>query len=233
MKKGKRKAKLVLLRHGQTRYNVGHLMTGRHDAPLTSKGKEQARAAGALIRDLGIDKVYSSPLSRAFNTAALALKAARIRLPVEKRHEIIETDAGDFTGRSYREDPEILAHGGAHDKPMPNGESDKDVVTRVRAFYEAEVLPRLVRGENVMIVAHSGVLRAFDIVLGIDAEPADGQPRGSTRRVPNAAPAIYDYEDGVMTGFRYVENPKALPHAANRNEEQKPAKKRNGPQGGL
>ena len=152
---------------------------------------------------------------------------------MEKRREIIEGDTGDFTGRDHKTDPEILAHGRIYDKRAPNGESDKDVVTRVRAFYEAEVLPRLVRGENVMIVAHSGVLRAFDIVLGIDAEPADGQPRGSTRRVPNAAPAIYDYEDGVMTGFRYVENPKALPHAANRNEEQKPAKKRNGPQGGL
>ncbi len=221
MKKGKRKAKLVLLRHGQTRYNVGHLMTGRHDAPLTSKGKEQARAAGALIRDLGIDKVYSSPLSRAFNTAALALKAARIRLPVEKRHEIIETDAGDFTGRSYREDPEILAHGGAHDKPMPNGESDKDVVARVRAFYETDILPRLANGENVMVVAHYGVACAFEIVLGIVPEPRDGQPSHATR-VPNAAPAIYHYEDGVMRGHTYLDNAKSqprVPKTAHKNKK--------------
>ncbi|MDE2337338.1 MAG: histidine phosphatase family protein, partial [Alphaproteobacteria bacterium] len=214
MKKGKTRATLVILRHGQTPYNAANLMTGRRDVPLTPKGEAQAAAVGALIRDMPIDKVYSSSLSRAFNTAALALQAAGKNLPVEKRDEIVEADNGDFTGRNHKTDPEIIAFGRIYGKRMPGGESDKDVVARVRAFYEAEVLPRLLRGENVMIVAHSGVLRAFDIVLGIDPEPADGEPRNSTRRVPNAAPAVYDYEDGAMKGFRYVENPKALPHAA-------------------
>ncbi len=236
MKAAKTNAKLVILRHGQTAHNVKSLMTGQLDVPLTKEGEEQAREAGILLKGVRIDKVYSSTLSRAFNTAALALKSAGKDLPVEKRAEIIEGNTGDFTGRNHKTDPEILAHGRIYDQPMPNGESDKDVVTRVRAFFETEILPRLQRGENVMVVAHSGVARAFDIVLGVDEEPASGQPRNSKRRVPNAAPAIYDYEDGVMTGFRYIENPKtppAKPDPANQNGRQggKPAKKRKNGQG--
>ncbi|MDE2337339.1 MAG: histidine phosphatase family protein [Alphaproteobacteria bacterium] len=232
----KKKAKLVLLRHGQTHYNIGHLMTGRHDAPLTPKGEEQAAAAGVLIRHLPIDKVYSSSLSRAFNTAALALKSAGKDLHIEKRHEIVETDAGDFTGRCYTTDPEILAHDAAYGRAMPNGESDKDVVKRVRKFFEDEVLPRLERGENVMVVAHYGVACAFDIILGLVPEPADGQPCHAAR-VPNAAPAVYHYEDGVMQGYTYIENAKSQPRApeADNQNDKKPAprRRRKGPQKGL
>ncbi len=216
-------AKLVILRHGQTHYNRAHLMTGRHDIKLTSRGRAQAREAGRILKYTPIDKVYSSYLQRAFNTASLALKhAGKKDLPIEKRYEIIETDAGDFTGRCYTDDPEMLAHKPAYGKPMPNGESDKDVVARVRKFYDEKILPHLSKGESVMVVAHYGVACAFDIVLGIVPEPEDCHPCHEAR-VPNAAPAIYSYEDGVMVSHTYIENRKSQPRVlgpVNKNEKQ-------------
>ena len=211
-----KKAKLVLLRHGQTEYNKQRLMTGHTDVPLTKDGEAQARTAGVLIKGISFDKAYSSSLSRAFNTAALALKTAGQDLPVEKRREIIESDAGEFAGRNLDTDPEIIKFGRIYDVPMPGGESDKQVVARVQKFYDEEVTPRLARGENVLVVAHSGVVRAFDIVLGLVPAPADGTERPPRPRVPNAGPAVHEYEDGVLKKSYAIENTETT-KAANQN----------------
>lgn len=216
-------AKLILLRHGRTQYNKDGRMTGHHDVPLLPEGEEQAREAGRLLKDTPIAKVYSSPLSRAFNTAALALDNAGPRpelkdtdgsWKIEKRREIIEADAGDFTGRT-KQDPEVGNWQWVYNIPMPNGESDKQVVARVQKLFDEELKPRLLRGENVLVVAHSGVLHAFDVVVGIDPVPADGVSRHKSR-IPNASPLVCEYEDGVMKKHYFIENPKTT--AANQND---------------
>jgi 2,3-bisphosphoglycerate-dependent phosphoglycerate mutase len=196
---------LVILRHGETEYNVKKLMTGQREVPLTQNGEDQAKEAGTYIRHIRFDKVYSSPLSRAFNTAAMALKSSLTQnhlrnedgtWKIEKRTEITELDAGDFTGRAWKVDPEIVAWSRVYDVKLPNGESDKDVVDRVRKFFNAEVLPRLKRGENVLIASHSGTVHAFDIVLGVVPEPKSGEVPPKSK-VPNAAPVLHVYEDGL------------------------------------
>ena len=159
--------RLILMRHGETEYNKQSLMTGRRDVPLTEKGIQQARDAGLVLRGHFIHKTYSSTLSRAFNTAALALKAAALEnLAIEQRAELVELDTGDFTGRCHHTDPEITAFGRTYARRLPGGESTEDVVKRVTQFYEKEVVPRLARGETVLIVAHAGILRAFDYIVG-------------------------------------------------------------------
>jgi 2,3-bisphosphoglycerate-dependent phosphoglycerate mutase len=218
------KAKLVILRHGQTEYNKLHLITGQKDVPLTEVGEEQAREAGALISHIRFDKVYSSNLSRAFNTAALALKASGTQVhllnedgtwQIEQCKAIVEIDAGDFEGRNHKTDPVVADWLRTYDVPRPGGESDKQAVERVQKFFDSEVMPRLLRGENVLVVAHAGIVRAFDFVLGIEDVPtATSKP--PRRRVPNAAPTVYEYEDGVMTSFHFIENPKER-DAANQN----------------
>ncbi len=214
-------ATLVILRHGQTDYNVKHLMTGQRDIPLNNHGEEQAREAGVLIKDIPFDKVYSSTLSRAFNTAALALKTAGQDLPIEQRKEIVEMDNGDFTGHSRTEDPVVANWPAVYDLRWPNGESLKDVVERVKEFFDANIAPRLERGENVLIVAHSVVLAAFEIALGmVDAPSGDGLM--TKKKIPNAAPLVCDYEDGVLKSHHFIENP-ATAKAANQNTP--PAKK--------
>jgi 2,3-bisphosphoglycerate-dependent phosphoglycerate mutase len=227
-------AKLVILRHGETEYNKQDLLTGKHDPQLTETGKEQAHEAGTLISPIRFDKVYSSNLSRAFNTAALALKSSKTQAhllqqdgswQIERRPEIAEIDSGDFSGR-HKNDPEVLRFPWCFEAPFPNGESMEQVVARVQKFFDAEIMPRLLKGENVLLVAHAGIVRAFDFVLGFHEIPAPGQP-AKKRSIPNAAPTVYEYENGVMTGFTHLGNPKT-PGAANQNTP--PAKdKKQGP----
>lgn len=196
---------LVILRHGETEFNVKKLMTGQSEAPLTQNGIDQAKLAGTYIRHIRFDKVYSSPLSRAFNTAALALQSSLTQMhlrnddgtwQIEKRVEITELDAGKFTGRAWKEDPEIVAWSRVYDVRLPDGESDKDVVDRVRKFYQDEVLPLLKQGKNVFISCHSGTCHAWDIVLGVVPEPKSGEIPPKSK-VPNAAPVHHVFEDGV------------------------------------
>jgi 2,3-bisphosphoglycerate-dependent phosphoglycerate mutase len=210
------KATLVLLRHGETEFNVQGRFTGQLESPLTKTGEAQASAAGVLIKAIPFDKVYSSPLSRAFNTAALALKGAgQTHLDIEKRGAITESNSGDFSGM-HRDSAEIKAWKWIYSEPMPNGESDKEIVARVKKFFDAEVQPRLDRGENVLIVAHSGILKAFDIVLGIEPVPADNESRRGAK-VPNAAPLVCNYEDGKLKKHGYIANP-ATAKPANENK---------------
>jgi len=200
-------AKLVLMRHGETDQNRLRLMTGQLDIPLNKIGEEQARAAGPLIKDIPFDKAYSSTLSRAFNTAALALKAAGQDIPIEQRKEIVEGDSGEFTGRNIDTDPEVKKFVRLYDTAPPGGESDKQLVARVQKFFDEEVLPRLKRGENVLVVSHSGTVRAFDIALGLYPAPPDGTPWPTRRSVPNAGPSVHEYEDGVLKKSYDIENP--------------------------
>jgi len=201
------KAKLVIMRHGETHHNIQGLMTGQADVPLTELGENQAREAGALIAHIRFDKAYSSDLQRAFNTAALALKSAGQSSQIEKCHGIAELDVGDFTGLNYRNDPKVLNFKREFDTVFPNGESQKQLLERVQKFFDSEVMPRLLKGENVLVVAHAGVLRAFDVVLGVDELPKEGM-MAKKKSLPNATPTVYEYEDGVMAGFALLENPK-------------------------
>jgi broad specificity phosphatase PhoE len=76
-------------------------------------------------------------------------------------------------------------------------------------------MPRLLKGENVLVVAHAGIVRAFDFVLGVSEVPSPGQPT-KKKSIPNAAPTVYEYENGVLKGFSFLGNPKK-PDAANQN----------------
>lgn len=218
-----KKGTLVLFRHGQTPYNVQHFMTGLVDVPLTETGEEQAREAGRRISGFVFDKSYSSTLQRAFNTAALALESSgsndHLKKPdgswdVEKVWEIREGDSGDFTGRNKLTDPEILSYPHKYDIALPNGESDKEMVERTKKFYEEEILPRLERGETVLVSSHSGIMIAFEIAIG--TRPVPEEDIWSNRHgVPNATPVVYEYEDGKLVNH-YQIAPKTGPAASDK-----------------
>jgi 2,3-bisphosphoglycerate-dependent phosphoglycerate mutase len=211
------KGTLVLFRHGQTDYNKLGYLTGLADVALTKEGEDQARAAGKLLSGFTFDKAYSSTLSRAFNTAVLALEASGANnhlknadgsWNIEQRREIVEADSGDFTGRNKLTDPEIIAYPHRYDVPLPNGESDKQMVERVRKFYNEELLPRLERGETVVVVSHSGIMIAFEIAAGLKPEPKE-DIWSNRSKVPNAAPVVFEYTDGKLTKHRTLDTPGA------------------------
>jgi len=201
------KGTLVLFRHGQTEYNKLGYLTGLADIPLTKEGEEQAKAAGKSLRGFVFDKAYSSTLGRAFNTARLALEASGTNnqlknadgsWDIEQRREIVEADSGDFTGRNKSTDPEILAYPHRYDVPLPHGESDKQMVERVRKFYNDVLLPRLERGETVLVASHSGIMVAFEIAAGLRPEPTE-DIWSNRSKVPHAAPVVFEYTDGKLT----------------------------------
>ncbi len=218
-------AKLVLLRHGQTPDNVAHINTGHRDVPLTEVGTEQARAAGGLIKDIVFDKVFCSPLIRAFNTASLALETAGQNTPIEKHRDIIEGDDGDLTGRGSK-DPFCVDYyqRSTYDMAPPGGESQKQLVARVKKFYEEVVMPCLERGENVLVTAHCGTIRAFDVAMGLSPVPVDGEPWKNLRPVPNAGPEVHEYESGVLKKSYAFEN---LVTTIEDNKQKQPAANNN------
>lgn len=194
----KKTGKLVVLRHGQSEDNLRGILTGQRDTPLSQFGETQAEYAGYLILDIPFDKVYASPLQRAFNTAALALNAAgQEGLRIERVPALTEVDLGDLTGLHYTDVTDVVDR---FDERVPGGESQQDVVLRVQPFYERELLPRLEAGENVLISVHAGVVSAFGIMLG-----ARG-PDDPRRDIPNATPLVFEYTDGVMTQSYKIDN---------------------------
>ena len=219
-------AKLVIFRHGQTEYNRQHLVTGHRDVPLNATGEAQAREIGGILKDEYFHAVYSSTLGRAFNTAALALDQTAVNHHLKgdggawqiiADKSIIEKDAGEFAGRCHRTDPEIQAFDRAYDKKTPGGESPCDVVERVQRFYRDEILPRLERGENVLVVCHAGIVRAFRAFLDTELPEHGNDPDHFKKRVPNATPTVYEYKNGSLMRMYQIENPKEV--AANENKQ--------------
>jgi len=186
--------KLIICRHGQTPYNLHKLMTGLADPDLTELGEKQAKNLGKMLSTLKIDKVYASTLSRAFNTAALALAASEVHKDhdIEKRSEIVELDVGVFTGRNYQTDIAIRCIERKFDRAHPKGESFADLVDRTQKFIDTELTPRLDKGENVLVVCHAGVLRAFQYCFDKEEGAVERCFEGS---IPNATPWIIDFDD--------------------------------------
>lgn len=165
---------LVLVRHGQSEWNLKNLFTGWKDPDLTELGVEEARAAGRVLKAKGIsfDRGYSSNLARARNTLKIILaEIGQADIPALGSEALNERDYGELTGLNKDEarrkwgDAQVRLWRRSYDVRPPNGESLKDTVARALPFYCEEILPRLLRGERILIVAHGNSLRALLIVL--------------------------------------------------------------------
>jgi 2,3-bisphosphoglycerate-dependent phosphoglycerate mutase len=165
---------LVLLRHGQSDWNLKNLFTGWRDVDLTEKGVEEARAAGVKLKAQGLrfDVAFTSKLVRAQRTLDLVLdEMGQTSIPVLKDQALNERDYGDLAGlnkddaRAKWGAEQVLLWRRSYDVAPPGGESLKDTAARVLPYYIQDVLPRVLRGENVIVVAHGNSLRALVMVL--------------------------------------------------------------------
>lgn len=196
---------LVLLRHGQSEWNLANRFTGFHDVALTDKGREEAVKAGKLLKNAGItfDQVFSSTQMRANDTAELALNEAGQGELFENmiRHpHLRERDYGDLTGLNKDETREKYGAEQVHiwrrsyDTPPPGGECLKDVVeNRVRPYYEAEIKPMLDAGKNILIAAHGNSLRAMLIILGVETPETINDAEMET-----GVPVVFELENGEI-----------------------------------
>lgn len=165
---------LVLVRHGQSEWNLKNLFTGWRDVDLTEKGVAEAREAGRKLKAQGLtfDVAYTSALKRAQRTLDLALEEmGQTGLPIIKDVALNERDYGDLSGlnkddaRQKWGDEQVLIWRRSYDIAPPGGESLKDTLARTLPYYVTEILPRVLRGERVLIAAHGNSLRALVMVL--------------------------------------------------------------------
>jgi 2,3-bisphosphoglycerate-dependent phosphoglycerate mutase len=165
---------LVLVRHGQSEWNLKNLFTGWRDVDLTDKGVAEARAAGRQLKALGLrfDVAYTSALVRAQRTMDLMLEELGQRsLQVIRDRALNERDYGDLSGlnkddaRKRWGDEQVQVWRRSYDVAPPGGESLKDTAARVLPYYIQDMLPRVLRGERVLVSAHGNSLRALVMVL--------------------------------------------------------------------
>ena len=165
---------LVLVRHGQSEWNLKNLFTGWRDVDLTDKGVAEAQAAGRQLKVLGLrfDVAYTSALVRAQRTMDLMLEELGQRsLPVIRDLALNERDYGDLSGlnkddaRKRWGEEQVHIWRRSYDVAPPGGESLKDTAARVLPYYIQDILPRVLRGERVLVSAHGNSLRALVMVL--------------------------------------------------------------------
>lgn len=171
---------LVLLRHGQSEWNLQNLFTGWRDPGLTARGYDEARAAGAALRKQGykFDRAFVSDLTRAQETLRTALEAlGQPELEPIVNKALRERDYGDLSGlnkdeaRSKWGDDQVKLWRRSYDVQPPGGESLRDTVARVLPYYNQAILPCVLRGEKVLVAAHGNSLRALVMVLdGLNAK---------------------------------------------------------------
>src|SRR5271167_2407370 len=165
---------LVLARHGQSEWNLKNLFTGWKDVDLTEVGVAEARAAGRKLKAQGIvfDVGFTSDLKRAQRTMTLMLEEMGLAgVPVVQNIALNERDYGDLSGLNKDEARERWGAEKVHtwrrsyDVAPPGGESLRDTAARVLPYYIQEILPRVLRGQRVLVTAHGNSLRALVMVL--------------------------------------------------------------------
>jgi 2,3-bisphosphoglycerate-dependent phosphoglycerate mutase len=165
---------LVLVRHGQSEWNLKNLFTGWRDVDLTEKGVAEAREAGRKLKAQGIkfDVAFTSSLKRAQRTLDLMLaELGQTSIPVFKDEALNERDYGDLVGlnkddaRKKWGEEQVHIWRRSYDVAPPGGESLKDTLARTLPYYVTEILPRVLRGERVLVSAHGNSLRALVMVL--------------------------------------------------------------------
>ena len=206
--------KLILLRHGQSKWNLENKFTGLKDIPLTQNGEDEAKKAGLLIKKhkIKIDKVFSSTLQRANKTAEIALKEAELfnlfdegKLIMTKNSNLNERDYGDLVGlnkeetaKKFGKDQVLLWRRSFEIRP-PNGESLRDVHDRVSPYYDNFIFPDIQSNKNIIIVAHGNSLRATMIKIGLyKAQDI------TSIELPTGSPFCIVFNNEIILDFFYL-----------------------------
>lgn len=160
--------KLILARHTESTWNKEGKWTGTRDVHLTDKGFEDARLLGEVVEGIHIDHAFASMQVRTMETLSCMLGTMRQPMtPITRTLFLNERDYGDYTGKNKHDMKELLGDElfervrRGFDVPVPGGETLKMVFGRVVPYYLDTIVPRLIRGENVLIVSHGNALRAL------------------------------------------------------------------------
>ena len=196
---------LVLVRHGQSEWNLKNLFTGWKDPDLTEQGIAEAKDAGRKLKAQGLtfDVAFTSDLTRAQHTLKLMLaEIGQTGLPTTQDLALNERDYGDLSGlnkddarKKWGED-QVLIWRRSYDVPPPGGESLKDTAARVLPYYEAHILPAVKAGKTVLVAAHGNSLRA--LIMSIEKLSGEAIIK---RELGTGVPMVYRLNaDGTFAG---------------------------------
>jgi 2,3-bisphosphoglycerate-dependent phosphoglycerate mutase len=194
---------LVLIRHGQSQWNLENRFTGWVDVPLTSQGEVEAKAAGQKLKSLGFkpDIAFTSDLQRAQKTLAIVLEEIQSSATPVTRHKALnERHYGDLQGKNKAEtaaqfgDEQVKIWRRSYDIAPPNGESLKDTAARTLPYFKGPILDALKSGKNVLIAAHGNSLRS--IVMELEKlTPAEILEK----EIPTGGALVYEFDSRNQT----------------------------------
>ena len=200
-------ARLILLRHGESQWNLENRFTGWVDVPLSPRGIQEAKDAGEKLRTFTFDRAFTSVLARANETLRLALEAiGQIGIPVEKDKALNERMYGELQG--LNKDETVKKYGEAqvkiwrrsYDVRPPGGESLKDTAERVLPYYEGTIKPHLLKGDTILVAAHGNSLRALIMEL-----EQLSREQVLELNIPTGAPLLYELDNtGKAIDHRYL-----------------------------
>ncbi|KAB0677794.1 2,3-bisphosphoglycerate-dependent phosphoglycerate mutase [Aureimonas leprariae] len=185
---------LVLVRHGQSDWNLKNLFTGWKDPDLSEKGVEEARLAGRRIRERGLSfgTAFTSELTRAQHTLKLMLEELGQDVPTTRNIALNERDYGDLTGlnkddaRAKWGEEQVHVWRRSYDIAPPGGESLRDTGARVWPYYIHHIQPKVLSGGNVLVAAHGNSLRA--LIMALDGLTPD---EIVARELATGVPIVY------------------------------------------
>ncbi len=208
---------LMLLRHGESQWNLENRFTGWVDVPLSPKGEQEAREAGEKLKQYTFDMAFTSVLKRAIDTLMIVLEIiGQKKMPIEYDKALNERHYGALQGRNKAETGKIYGEAQlklwrrSYDVPPPSdvtelnpdgiSESLKDTAARTLPYFNTRILPEVLKGKNVLVAAHGNSLRSIVMHL-------DGLSREEVieLNIPTGVPLLYLYDEkGNITERKYL-----------------------------
>lgn len=208
---------LILLRHGESQWNLENRFTGWTDVSLSPKGEQEAHEAGEKLKSYRFDKAYTSVLKRAIDTLQIVLKIiGQQHMPIEYDKALNERHYGALQGLNKAEtakkygDEQVKLWRRSYDVPPPNdltelnplgmSESLKDTAARTLPYFESRILPDIRAGKHILVAAHGNSLRS--IVMQLDNLTKE---QVIELNIPTGVPLLYVYDArGNITEHRYL-----------------------------
>jgi 2,3-bisphosphoglycerate-dependent phosphoglycerate mutase len=188
---------LVIVRHGQSAWNLENRFTGEVDVDLTPLGRQEAASAGKAVKGIHFSQAFTSVLQRAIETLRIILEEAGCPdLPVTRDPALNERNYGQLQGLNKAEcarqygDRQVAIWRRSYSERPPGGESLRDTAARVIPYYTHQIAPHLQKGENILIVAHGNSLRSLMMYLEKIGEDAISEVD-----IPTGIPRQYTMDD--------------------------------------
>ncbi|MEE8125678.1 MAG: 2,3-bisphosphoglycerate-dependent phosphoglycerate mutase [Nitrospirales bacterium] len=198
---------MVLLRHGESQWNLENRFTGWVDVPLSPRGEQEAKEAGQKLQTFRFNHAFTSVLTRAIKTLEFVLEViGQTDLQVVKHQALNERKYGELQGLNKAEtvekygDHQVKLWRRSYDVRPPGGESLQDTAERVIPYYQEKIWPILSKSESILVVAHGNSLRA--LVMHLDQLSRE---EVLELNIPTGAPLLYELDDeGKLLSHRYL-----------------------------